>query len=110
MSSDTFSLKEMRNHKFRIYPNREQERKLINWLETCRIIYNSALADRKYHYISTGKGLTRATQQVTLKADKTKHPRLKEVHSQPAQEVLFRVERAFNNFFRRVKVGEKAPS
>ncbi|MCF8010475.1 MAG: transposase, partial [Clostridiales bacterium] len=29
------------------------------------------------------------------------------VHSQVVQEVLFRVERAFNNFFRRVQAGEK---
>lgn len=107
MSSDTFSLKEMRNYKFRIYPNKKQERKLTNWLETCRIIYNSALADRKNHYERTGKGLTRTEQQVILKADKSKHPQIKEVHSQPAQEVLFRAERAFNNFFRRVKSGEK---
>lgn len=109
MSSDTFSLKEMRNYKFRIYPNKKQERKLTNWLETCRVIYNSALADRKNYYERNGKGLTRTEQQVILKADKSKHPQVKEVHSQPAQEVLFRVERAFNNFFRRVKSGEKQP-
>lgn len=107
MSSDTSSLKEMRNYKFRIYPNKEQVRKLNNWLETCRIIYNSALVDRKNHYARTGKGLTRTAQQVILKADKLKHPRVKEVHSQPAQEVLFRVERAFNNFFRRMRTGDK---
>lgn len=46
-------------------------------------------------------------QQETLKTDKAKHPQVKEVHSQVVQEVLFRVERAYNNFFRRVKAGEK---
>lgn len=107
MSKDTSSPKEMRNYKFRIYPNKEQGRKLTNWLETCRITYNSALADRKNRYERTGKGITRTAQQVILKADKTKHRQVKVVHSQPAQEVLFRVERAFNNFFRRVKAGEK---
>lgn len=107
MLSDTSSLKGMRNYKYRIYPNKEQERKLTSWLKTCRIIYTSALADRKNHYARTSRGLTRTAQQVTLKADKAKHPRVKEVHSQPVQEVLFRVERAFNNFFRRVNSGEK---
>lgn len=89
MSKNTFSFKEMRNYKFRIYPNKEQECKLGNWLKTCRIIYNSALTDRKNRYASTGKGLTRTEQQVILKTDKNKHPQLKEVHSQVAQEVLF---------------------
>lgn len=99
MSKDTFSSKEMRNYKFRIYPGKEQAYKLTNWLETCRIIYNSALADRKNRYERTGKGLTRKEQQVILKTDKNKHPKVKEIHSQPTQEVLFRVERACNNFF-----------
>jgi len=107
MSKDMFSPKEMRNYKFRIYPNKEQGHKLANWLETCRILYNSALADRKIHYGRNGKGLSRTQQQVILKADKGKHSRIKELHSQPAQEVLFRVERAFNNFFRRLKTSEK---
>jgi len=102
-----FSPKEIRNYKFRIYLNKEQERKLTNWLVTCRIIYNSALVDRKNYYERTGNGLTRIAQQETLKADKAKHPQVKEVHSQVAQEVLFRVERTFNNFFRRVQAGEK---
>ena len=91
MSKNTSSLKEIRNYKFIIYPNKEQERKLTNWLETCRIIYNSAIADRRNYYDRNGKGLTRTQQQVTLKADKAKHPRVKGIHSQVAQEVLFRV-------------------
>ena len=107
MLRDMFSLKEIRNYKFRIYPNIEQARKLTNWLQTCRVIYNSALADRKNRYERTGKGLTRAAQQVILKADKVNHPQVKEVHSQVAQEILFRVERAYNNFFCRVKAGKK---
>ena len=77
MSKNTSSLKEIRNYKFIIYPNKEQERKLTNWLETCRIIYNSAIADRRNYYDRNGKGLTRTQQQVTLKADKAKHPRVK---------------------------------
>lgn len=47
MSNDTYSLKVIRNYKFRLYPNKEQERKLLRWLETCRRIYNTALAQRK---------------------------------------------------------------
>ncbi|MCF8011105.1 MAG: helix-turn-helix domain-containing protein, partial [Clostridiales bacterium] len=107
MLKNTSSPREVRNYKFRIHPNKEQKRKLTNWLATCRVIYNSALVDRKNHYKCTGKGLTQTAQQVILKADKKNHSQVKAVHSQVVQEVLFRVERAFNNFFRRVQAGEK---
>lgn len=45
-------------------------------------------------------------QQVWLKEAKKANPYLREVHSQVAQEVLFRVERAFDGFFRRLINGE----
>ena len=95
-----------RTYKFRLYPTRKQTEKL-NWtLETCRTLYNSCLVDRNRHYDETGKGLSRVNQQVILKMDKKILPYLKEIHSHVLQDVLFRVERAYNNFFRRVK--EKA--
>lgn len=107
MSNGTFNPKEVRNYKFRIYPTKAQEAALTRCLSLCRIYYNSALADRKNHYLSNKSSLTRSKQQSTLKTDKGRHPELKEVHSQVLQEVLFRAEKAFNNFFRRVKAGKK---
>lgn len=106
MSKDTSSPKVIRNYKFRIYPNREQERKLLRWLETCRRIYNEALAQRKEAWEQENRSVTRVKQQVWLKETKKENNFFKEVHSQVAQEVLFRVERAFGGFFRRVKKGE----
>lgn len=107
MSNDTYNPKEHRNYKFRIYPTKAQEATLTYWLSLCRLYYNSALADRKNYYTRSGKGLTRSKQQTTLKDDKGKHPELKEVHSQVLQEVLFRVEKAYQAFYRRIKAGEK---
>jgi len=106
MSNDTFNPKVIRNYKFRIYPNKEQERKLLRWLETCRRIYNTALAQRKEAWGKEKRSVTRTEQQVWLKEAKKENHFFKEVHSQVAQEVLFRVERAFAGFFRRVKNGE----
>lgn len=99
--------KEIRNYKFRIYPTNTQAATLTHWLSLCRIYYNSALVDRKNNYFRDKSSLTRTKQQTTLKVDKVKHPELKEVHSQVLQEVLFRVEKAYQAFFRRVKAGEK---
>lgn len=106
MSNDTFNPKVIRNYKFRIYPNKEQEHKLLRWLETCRRIYNTALAQRKEAWEKEKCSVTRTEQQVWLKEAKKENHFFKEVHSQVAQEVLFRVERAFAGFFRRVKNGE----
>jgi putative transposase len=106
MSNDTYSLKVIRNYKFRLYPNKEQERKLLRWLETCRRIYNTALVQRKEAWEKERRSVTRTEQQVWLKEAKKDNDYFKEVHSQVAQEVLFRVERAFAGFFRRVRNGE----
>ncbi|AOQ23145.1 IS200/IS605 family transposase ISMma22 [Moorella thermoacetica] len=106
MSSVTSSLKVTRNYKFRLYPNKEQESQLLRWLETCRWIYNTALAQRKETWERERRTVTRIEQQVWLKEAKKTDEHLREIHSQVAQEVLFRVERAFAAFFRRVKNGE----
>lgn len=100
------NLKVKRNHKFRIYPNKEQEAQLLLWLDTCRGIYNTALAQRKEAWERERRSVTRVEQQVWLKEAKKTDERLREIRSQVAQEVLFRIERAFVVFFRRVKNGE----
>lgn len=106
MSNAMSSLKVKRNYKFRIYPNKKQEARLLSWLGTCRWIYNTALVQRKEAWEREKRSVTRVEQQVWLKEAKKTDERLREIHSQVAQEVLFRVERAFVAFFRRVKNGE----
>lgn len=97
----------IRTYRFRINPTKKQVEALGHILEICRILYNSCLLDRKNRYEQTGKGLSRIDQQKILVADKERIPFLRDIHSQVLQSVLFRVERAFQNFFRRVKSGEK---
>jgi len=95
----------IKTYKFRLLPTKKQVQKLDWTLDMCRILYNSCLVDRKNQYEQTGKGLTRVKQQEILKADKEIVEPLNDIHSQVLQNVLFRVERAFQNFFRRVKEG-----
>lgn len=76
---------------------------------TCRILYNRLLEGRKEHYETTGESLSRYEQQATLPQWKAENPYLAMVYSQVLQEVGARVERSYQNFFRRVKQGtEKA--
>lgn len=94
-----------KTYKYRLYPTKKQVQKLEWTLDKCRVLYNFCLLDRKNRYEQTGKGLSRIDQQKILVSDKKNIEFLNDIHSQVLQNVLFRVERAFQNFFRRVKQG-----
>jgi len=93
-------------YKFRMYPNKQQESMLDVALETCRHLYNTALADRKNCYELEGINRSYEDQAATLTLEK-KEGKWQGVFSQVSQDVLKRVDKAFNAFFRRVKAGEK---
>jgi len=98
----------IKTFKYRLYPTKKQVQKL-NWtLDKCRVLYNSCLLDKKNRYEQTGKGLSRIDQQVILKNDKDRFDFLNDIHSQVLQDVLFRVDKAFQSFFRRVKAKKRA--
>jgi len=81
---------------------------MISTLDACRFVYNWGIEDRKtlwqYCHVSTGFN----DQSDYLKHLKDTNPFLKEVHAHPLQDVLRRVERSFDGFFRRIKAGEKS--
>ena len=93
-------------YKFRLYPNKQQVALLEVTLETCRHLYNTALADRKNCYELEGVSRSYEDQSATLTSEK-KEGRWKQVYAQISQNVLRRVDRAFQAFFRRVKAGDK---
>ena len=93
-------------YKFRMYPNKQQEALLDVTLETCRHLYNTALADRKNAYEQEGISRSYEDQAAILTLEKKDNPYLKGVFSQVPQDVLRRLDKAFKAFFRRVKAGE----
>lgn len=99
----------IKTFKYRLYPTPEQEKKMISILDCCRILYNSALIDRQRHYQLMGKGLPFTRQEAQLVRDKVNYPVLNTIHSQTLQDVLFRVKKAYSNFFRRIKEKNKKP-
>ncbi|MCG8350491.1 MAG: transposase, partial [Chloroflexales bacterium] len=84
-----------------------QEACLIETVETCRHLYNHALAERKTAWEARGESIGFARQCANLPALKRESPYLPRVHAQVLQDVLHRLDRAFQAFFRRVKAGEK---
>ena len=93
-------------YKFRLYPNKLQEAQLDLTLDTCRHLYNTALADRKNAYETEGISRSYEDQAAMLTAEK-KEGNFKGVFSQVLQDVLRRLDKAFKAFFRRAKSGEK---
>lgn len=101
--------------KIRLYPDRAQEHELNVTLETCRLVYNSLVNDRKFQYdtaqVSVGYFTQKAYLPVwkskTLPDGKESHSELKAVYSQVLQDVVHRVELAFKAFFHRVAKGDK---
>ena len=94
--------------RYRLYPTRAQARVLADTLDTCRDLYNSLLHWRAYDYDCLGCSPTRFQQQAALPGWRRTHPELKRIHSQALQDVVHRVDRAFQDFFRRIKAGETA--
>jgi len=93
-------------YKFRLYPNKQQEAILDLTLETCRRLYNLALADRKNAYEVEGISRSYEDQAAMLTSGK-KNGNFRGVFSQVLQDVLRRLDKSFKAFFRRVKAGEK---
>ena len=107
----------MKSFQYRIYPNKNQTVRLIGTLNTCRHLYNASLAERKqqakkikiykeypiyqefdlfpwgirFDYINY------YDQQRDLPKNKTEYQ--KEVYGHALQNVLRRVEKAYNNYF-----------
>ncbi|MEO7715468.1 MAG: helix-turn-helix domain-containing protein, partial [Capsulimonas sp.] len=63
--------------KIRLYPDRAQSRELEATLETCRLVYNSLVNDRKFQYETAQVSVGRYGQQAYLPKWKKVHPELK---------------------------------
>lgn len=91
---------------YKLRPSPAQAALFAETLETCRRLYNHALAERKTAYTERGETLAFARQCATLPQLKQTWHALKRVHSQVLQDVLHRLQHAFDGFFRRLKAGQ----
>lgn len=93
--------------KYRIYPNEEQKTLILKTFGCCRYVYNHMLEERINLYKEEKKSISKFDQIKELPMLKKEHEWLKEVDSQALQNVVKDVDAAYQNFFRRVKNGEK---
>jgi putative transposase len=99
--------KSTKTYQFRLYPTHKQERTLEHWLVLCCEVYNAALDERKSAYPMAGVSLSYEDQCAELPGCKEVRPDLAEVPAQVLQDVVKRVDLAFEGFFQRVEEGQK---
>ena len=93
-------------YKYKLRPTPDQERQLEQTLWRCRTLYNIALEQRITAYRRCGVTLTCYQQQAELPDLKATFPEYGDIHSQVLQDVLTRLDKTYQAFFRRVKAGQ----
>ena len=92
-----------KSFKYRFYPKKPQKEKIEQTLETCRMLYNTFLAERKETYEQEKRKITTFEQINSLPNRKGTNPFLSQVFSQTLQDIARRVHKNFQAFFRRLK-------
>ncbi|MBI3022177.1 MAG: IS200/IS605 family element transposase accessory protein TnpB [Thaumarchaeota archaeon] len=80
-------------YRLRLYPTRTQERLLNETLETCRLLYNRMLADRRENHTGFYE------QKRVLVGLKKNSKHLRAVNSQVLQDVVLRLDKTYQAFF-----------
>ncbi len=94
--------------KFTINPSKKQEEILWELSETCRVLYNHALDERKFLYDAYNYSVSYRDQQNALPQLKKQYPRYNIVYSKVLQMTLKKLDGAFQAFFGLRKNGDRA--
>jgi putative transposase len=96
-----------KTYKYRRDPTSEQEQALGVPLWRCRTLYNVALAQRtRWWERGQGVGASSYQQKAELPDLKAACPAFDVIHAHVLQDVILRLDRTFQAFFRRVTAGE----
>ena len=95
-------------YKFRIYPNKTQINKIEYILDLSHRLYNAMLEQRKMAYelnkdFHEYLKVNYNTQSTELSELKNEFPEYREIYSQVLHNVADRLDKAYGNFFRRIK-------
>src|SRR6266568_1843562 len=97
----------IKSYKYRIDASKATAEKLQWVLDRARELYNAALAERKEAWRMAGKSIGYYEQKRDVVEIKEQiRPEYQDVASHVLQDVVLRVKKAYDNFFRRVKNGE----
>jgi putative transposase len=97
-----------KTYKEKLRPTPSQERALEAVLWRCRTLYNAALEERIIAWRQCGVSISRFQQEAELKDLRAEFPEYEAIHSHVLQDVLARLDKTYQAFFRRVQRGEQA--
>jgi putative transposase len=97
-----------KTYKEKLRPTLAQERRLDEVLWRCRALYNTALEQRSTAWQRCRISVSRYEQEAELKAIRAEFPEYADIHSHVLQDVLARLDKTYQAFFRRVQRGQKA--
>src|SRR5689334_9460840 len=92
--------------KYKLRPTPKQAHALDRALMLCRHVYNAAIGERREAWRMCGVVITYYQQKAELPDIKAAMPEYADVHSQVLQDVVLRVDRAFQAFFQRIREGK----
>src|SRR3989338_7389775 len=90
---------------YRLYPTGQQKAVLLDTLRLHERLYNAALEQRITAYRTRKVSLSYVDQAKELTKLRAELPEYKALNAQSEQVTLTRLDLAFQNFFRRVKLG-----
>lgn len=96
----------LKTFKYRLYPSKAQQRWLAQTVETCRRWDNTCLEERKAAWETEKRSAGKFEQLAKVKDYRRENPYAGQLHSHILQVVVTDLEKAFQAFFQRVKVGE----
>src|SRR5260370_6357920 len=92
--------------KYKLKPTLAQACLLDRTLMLCRHVYNAAVGERREAWRLRGVSVTCYQQKAELPELKAAMPEYAEVYSQVLQDVVLRLDRAFQAFFQRIREGK----
>jgi putative transposase len=93
-----------RAYRYRLYPDSKRQKEIDEQMELARLLYNKLLEKAKDEYQKTKSfAIKKATFNKLLKDAIAENKDYKRLYSQTRQNVFIRLQRAYQNFFRRAK-------
>src|SRR5260221_6135435 len=92
--------------KYQVRPTPEQEWQLQRVVMLCRRLYNVALEQRITAWQRRGVSVSRYGQEAELKDLRAEMPEYAGLHSHVLQDVLARLDKTYQAFFRRIREGQ----
>ncbi len=97
----------LRSYRYQLRPTMKQSRILAEWVERTRELYNAALQERRDAWQTAGTKVTAYEQISELAGVREVRPEYRRVPIVVLRGTIRRLDRAFQDFFRRCKTGKR---